>query len=53
VIPDGIDKVPVKILRDTGASESFILESNQHFGINWGINKGDKAADFVHCFAQS
>lgn len=24
---DGIDKVPIRILRDTGSSESFILES--------------------------
>lgn len=26
-LPDSMDKVPVKILRDTGASESFVLES--------------------------
>lgn len=26
-LTDGIDKVPIKILRDTGSSESFILES--------------------------
>lgn len=52
-VPDDIDKVPVKIIRDTGASESFILESTLPFCINMGINKGNKAADFVHSFAQS
>lgn len=47
-LPDGIDKVPVKILRDTGSSESFILESILPFSATSSaekncIDKGDRA----------